>query len=117
MLLGSLGAHLRNAIQGVQQLHQYKLRICSGHFPMTVSLTGNEFIVKNFLGESVPRQVQLVPGVTVKINDKEILVTGPDKEKAGLMAERIEQLCRITNRDLRIFMDGLWITEKAGKPV
>ncbi len=116
-LLGSLAAHLKNLVKGVQEQQVYKLKVCSGHFPMTVTVSGTEFVVKNFLGESVPRTVDVVPGVTIKVNDKEILVTSPDKEKAGLMTERIEQLCRITNRDVRIFMDGIWITEKAGKAV
>lgn len=116
-MVGSFVAHLRNMVRGVQELHIYKLKICSGHFPMSVSVQGNEFVVKNFLGESVPRRISVVPNVTVKVNDKEVLISSPDKAAAGQMAARVEGLCRITNRDLRIFMDGIWLTDKAGKMV
>lgn len=116
-IVGSFAAHIQNSIKGVQEPHLYTLKICSGHFPMSVAVAGQEFVVKNFLGESVPRRVDLVKGVTVKIADKEITVTSPDREAAGLMAAKIESLCRITNRDLRIFMDGIWITSKCGKSI
>lgn len=117
MLIGSFAAHLKNMVRGVEEPFVYILKICSGHFPMNVSISGQEFIVKNFLGESVPRRAQIVKGAEVKINGTEIKVTSLDRELAGLMASRIENLCRITNRDLRIFQDGCYITHKAGKGV
>ncbi len=116
-IIGSFESHLLNIIQGVQQPHVYKLKICSGHFPMTVAVTGKEVVVKNFLGESVPRKISILPGALVTINDKEIVVTGSEKEVAGQMAARIENLCRITNRDKRIFQDGCYIIHKAGKDI
>ncbi len=110
-------AHLKNMIKGVQEPHHYTLKICSGHFPMNVSISGREFVVKNFLGESVPRKVTLPEGVEVKITGTEIDVRSPDKEAAGLAAARMERLCRITNRDIRVFQDGCYILQKAGKAV
>ena len=82
---------------------------------MNVSVTGKELVIKNFLGESVPRRVGITPGAEVKIDGTEILVTSPDKEIAGQVASRIENLCRITNRDIRIFQDGCYIVNKGGK--
>lgn len=116
-IVGSFAAHITNMIKGVQELHAYTLKICSGHFPMSVSVSGTKFTVKNFLGESVPRTTEIMPKVTVKMNDKEIIVSSADKEAAGQTAARIEQLCRISNRDIRIFMDGIWLTDKCGKGV
>lgn len=116
-ILGSFEAHIMNMLQGVQELHQYKLKICSGHFPMTVAVSGDEVVIKNFLGESVPRKAKIVKGAQVKISGTEIIVTSADREAAGQMAARIEQLCRITNRDIRIFQDGCYIVEKVGKAI
>ena len=84
---------------------------------MNVSISGQELIIKNFLGESVPRKVTILPGADVKVNGTEIIVSGSDKEVAGQTAARIENLCRITNRDRRIFQDGCYIIEKAGKSI
>jgi large subunit ribosomal protein L6 len=116
-IIGSFQSHITNMVSGVQSAHVYKLKICSGHFPMNVSVSGEELIIKNFLGESVPRKVKLMPGATVKVEGVEITVTSPDKEAAGQTAAKIESLCRITNRDLRIFQDGCYITQKAGKVI
>ncbi len=114
-VLGAFCAHIKNMIHGVIEPYVYKLQICSGHFPMSLSVSGDEFVIKNFLGESVPRKVQLMKGSDVKITGNEITVISPDKEIAGQNAAKIESLCRITNRDRRIFQDGCYITSKAGK--
>jgi len=114
-ILGSWLAHARNMVQGVQEPHIYHLKICSGHFPMNVSVAGQEFTIKNFLGETVPRKMTLPRGVQVKISGSDIVVSSPDKDAAGLAAAKIESLCRITDRDLRIFQDGCYITRKAGR--
>ena len=116
-MVGSFSSHIKNMIKGVQEPHLYKLKICSGHFPMNVTVSGQEFVIKNFLGESVPRKVTLPKGVEVKISGTDIAVSCADKELAGQAAAKIESLCRITNRDIRIFQDGCHITHKAGKDV
>ena len=116
-IVGSFESHIKNMVKGVLNPHIYTLKICSGHFPMNVSVSGNDFVIKNFLGESVPRKIIIREGVTVKVNGTEIVVTSADKELAGQTAAKIETLCRITNRDRRIFQDGCYITSKAGKEI
>ncbi len=112
-MLGTYQAHLRNMVKGVVEPHIYKLKVCSGHFPMTVTVSGLEFVIKNFLGEAVPRRVKLLAGSDVKITGADITVSSPDIDVAAQNAAKIESLCRITNRDRRIFQDGCYITEKA----
>ena len=116
-MIGTFKAHIKNMIKGTNDGCVYRLKICSSHFPMSVSLKDNEFIVQNFLGESVPRTFKLKPGVDVKIEGEIVTVESPDKELAGQTAASIEQLCRITNRDRRIFQDGIYITEKDSKEI
>jgi len=115
MFIFTMIAHLKNMFKGVTEGFEYKLKICSGHFPMNVSLKGDEFVVKNYLGEKIPRVLKIKSGADVKISEPEIVVTGIDKEIVGQVAADIEQLTRITNRDIRIFQDGIYIIEKAGK--
>lgn len=114
-MIGSFEAHIVNMVKGVTEPHIYVLKICSGHFPMTVTVSGQELSIKNFLGEAVPRKVELIKGVDVKVNGVEITVSSVDKEAAGLVAARIENVCRITNRDRRIFQDGCYMIKKAGR--
>ncbi len=114
-MIGTFEAHIANMVKGVEEPHLYKLKVCSGHFPMNVAISGKEFVIKNFLGEAVPRKVLIIPNVDVKVNGNDVTVSCPDIELAGRMASLIENLCRITNRDRRIFQDGCYMTEKTGK--
>ncbi len=112
-MIGTYESHIKNMIKGAQENFIYKLKICSGHFPMNVSVSGNSIAVKNFLGEKHPRKVDFSAKVAVKINGAEIEVSSVSKELAGQTAGKIEKLCAITNRDRRIFQDGIYITHKA----
>jgi len=116
-ILSSFVAHIKNMVKGVKEVYVYKLKVCSGHFPITATVSGEDFIVKNFLGESVSRKTKIIKGAEVKVNGAEVTVSSPSKEVAGQTAARIENLCRITNRDLRIFQDGIYMTQKAGKDI
>lgn len=108
----TMQSHIKNMLKGANENYIYKLKICSSHFPMTVNVDNGKLVVKNFLGEAKARTLTLKQGVDVKIEGTEIIVESPDKELAGLTAGAIEQVCRITNRDRRIFQDGIYIIEK-----
>src|SRR3989344_1778401 len=41
-VMGSFAAHIKNMVRGVQDVFVYKLKICSGHFPMNVTVAGGE---------------------------------------------------------------------------
>ena len=115
MNIGTFKAHLNNMIKGVTEGHSYKLKICSSHFPMTVKAENNTVSIKNYLGEVHPRIVKIVQGANVKIEGDIITVESADIEVAGQTAGSIEKATRITNRDRRIFQDGIFIVEKKGK--
>jgi len=110
-------AHVKNILKGVAEGFVYKMKICSSHFPMTVTVENEEVVIKNFLGEKIPRRAKIIQGVDVKIEGDIILLEGVDKETTSQTATRIEQATRITNRDRRVFQDGCFITEKAGKAI
>ena len=113
----TIKAHIKNMIKGCQEGYIYLLKICSSHFPMNVSVSGNKLQIKNLLGEKVPRELILKEGADVKINGEIIEVTGTDKELVSQVAADIEILTKVKNKDRRIFQDGIYITSKDGKPV
>ena len=112
-IINTFRAHVNNMIKGVQEPFQYEVKICSSHFPMSVKIEGKELVVKNFYGEKVPRRADIMEGVKVNIDGDLIKIEGSDIEKVGQTAANFEKSTRITNRDRRIFQDGLWIIKKA----
>lgn len=116
-LVKSYVAHIKNMIQGSLVGHKYTLKVCSGHFPINVSVSNGQLIVKNFLGEKVPRVLKLKENAVVKVEGDMIVVEGPSKEITGQVSADIEQLTRRTGYDSRIFQDGIWIVSKSNKEV
>lgn len=118
-IIKTIKSHIKNMIIGLSNPWSYKLEICYSHFPISVSIDKNkkQIIIKNFFGENKPRVVKLLDGVDVEIKGNIIQVLSCDKELAGRQAALIEGATRITNRDRRIFQDGIWIIEKANKPI
>ncbi len=114
-MIGSLTAHIKNMIKGSLQSHMYTLKICSGHFPMNVAVSANKLVVKNFLGEKVPRVLQLKEGASVKVEGELVYVTSLNKETAGQVSADIEQLTRRPGYDTRVFQDGIYLVNKDGK--
>ncbi len=116
-MVATMKAQIKNAVEGVKNNNEYKMKVCSSHFPIQVSMEGQTFIVKNYFGEKVPRKTTLTKDVQVKIAADKITITGPDVEKVGQTAGKIEEVCRITNRDRRRFQDGIYLTERNGNSI
>ena len=114
MMLKTFKAHLNNMLNGVKEKYIYKLKVCSSHFPMTVTKEGDKVTVKNFLGEKIPRVGRIMENTEVEIKGQDITVTSNNKELAGQTAANIERSTRLTNKDRRRFQDGIFIVEKAG---
>ncbi len=116
-LVNTFRAHIKNMLKGANETYSYKLKICSGHFPMNVSVKDRDFIVKNFFGEKIPRVLKIKEGANVKVEGDVVVVESLDKELASQVAADIEQLVRRTKYDTRIFQDGLYIISKGDKEI
>jgi len=114
-IVGSLRAHVVNLLKGVTDGHVYRLKVCYTHFPINVSVAGRKLIVKNLLGEKIPRVLELAENVKVKVEGAEVFVESPSKEAAGLVAGSIERLTKRSSYDTRVFADGIYITHKDGR--
>ena len=111
-MINTISAHINNMIRGVQKKFEYKLKICFSHFPFSVEIKGNEAIIKNFLGEKIPRKLKI--SGEVDINKDIITIKSVDKELAGQIAANFEQATKIRAKDKRVFQDGCHIISKDG---
>lgn len=111
-MIGTISAHIRNMINGLEEGFVYKMEICNVHFPMNVKVEGEKMIIKSFLGEVRERSANILPKTRVEINGKEIIISSPDKEAAGQTAANIEKATKLKGKDRRIFQDGIFITQK-----
>jgi large subunit ribosomal protein L6 len=111
-LVNTISSHVRNMIKGVTQGYTYKLKIVFVHFPMTVRVQGLRFVIQNFIGERQPRYADIVSGVDVRVEGEDVIVEGADIEKVAQTAANIQQATKIRKKDLRKFMDGIYVYSK-----
>ncbi|KAK4226911.1 ribosomal protein L6, alpha-beta domain-containing protein [Podospora fimiseda] len=113
---------INNLIIGVTKGYKYKMRYVYAHFPINVNLeqnseTGNwEVEIRNFVGEKLVRRVVMQPGVEVeasKAQKDELILFGNSVEAVSQSAADIQQICRVRNKDIRKFLDGIYVSEKS----
>jgi len=112
---------VNNMIIGVTQGFKYKMRYVYAHFPINVNLdkdndTGLWVVeIRNFLGEKLIRRVQMAEGVDVEASKNvkdELVLTGNSLENVSQSAADIQQICRVRNKDIRKFLDGIYVSER-----
>lgn len=108
-----------NLITGVTKGYKYKMRYVYAHFPINVNVIeedGQKFVeIRNFLGEKRVRKVKITEGVTVEqsanVKD-ELVLSGSSLEAVSQNAADIQQICRVRNKDIRKFLDGIYVSER-----
>ena len=110
--IGTFSSHVRNMFHGVTTGWEYEMEIFYSHFPMQVRVDDGAVVIENFLGERAPRRTSIHGETQVSIEDERVVLSGPDKEAVGQTAADIEQLTNITDKDTRVFQDGVYITQK-----
>ncbi|KAI4135809.1 MAG: hypothetical protein LQ347_000355 [Umbilicaria vellea] len=112
---------INNLIIGVTRGFKYKMRYVYAHFPINVNIEKNsetglyDVDIRNFIGEKIVRRVTMQPGVDVEPSKNvkdEIQLTGNSLENVSQSAADIQQICRVRNKDIRKFLDGLYVSER-----
>ena len=109
--VGTFESHITNMVHGVTEGWEYSMGVFYSHFPMQVSVQGDEVVIENFLGERAPRRTPVRGDTEVSVDGEELTISGPNIEDVGQTAADIEQLTRVSDKDTRVFQDGVYITQ------
>jgi len=113
--IGTFESHIENMFHGVIEGWEYEMEVFYSHFPMQVNVEGDDVVIENFLGEKAARRTTVHGDTDVSVDGEELTITGPDIEAVGQTAADIEQLTRINDKDVRVFQDGVYITQKPNR--
>ncbi|MGC8574153.1 MAG: 50S ribosomal protein L6 [Thermoplasmata archaeon] len=111
-VIGTWRSIISSLFIGVTKGYIYTMKIVYAHFPVKVTVKGNEITLDNFLGEKSPRKLILNADVKVNIKGDIVTLEGNDLETLGNAAARIEKLSKIKGFDPRVFQDGIYIVKK-----
>ncbi|ATY61457.1 ribosomal L6 [Cordyceps militaris] len=112
---------ISNMIIGVTKGFKYKMRYVYAHFPINVNVEQSkdtglwEVEIRNFIGEKIVRRVVMAEGVDAVISTSqkdELVLSGNSIENVSQSAADIQQICKVRNKDIRKFLDGLYVSEK-----
>jgi large subunit ribosomal protein L6 len=108
----TIATHIKNMIKGVKEGFTYKLKMVYVHFPMTVSVEENRIRIQNFIGERNPRFAKIVGDVDVTVVGEDVIVKGIGLESVAQTAANIQQATKIRRKDVRKFIDGIYVYSK-----
>ena len=104
-------------ILGVTRGFRYTMRLVYAHFPINIAIENGGKIVeiRNFLGEKRVRTVKMLEGVSInrskEIKDQ-LIIEGNDIEMVSRSAAHIHQSCLVRKKDIRKFLDGIYVDGK-----
>merc|ERR1712048_1211288 len=110
-------SHITNLCNGVTKGYKYKMRAVYAHFPINCAISegGTLVEVRNFLGEKYTRRVRMHDGVKCensKAQKDELIISGNSIEAVSQSAALIQQSTTVKNKDIRKFLDGVYVSEK-----
>ncbi|EIM88316.1 ribosomal protein L6 [Stereum hirsutum FP-91666 SS1] len=115
--LRTIKSLILNMITGVTKGFLYKMRAVYAHFPINciIQADGRAVEIRNFLGEKTVRHVDMLSGVTIsesKTQKDELILEGADIDMVSQSAASIQGICRVRNKDIRKFLDGIYVSDK-----
>jgi len=115
---------VKKMIVGVNQGYRYKMRLVYAHFPINVSIVntemkdgvemGKRIEVRNFVGQKEVFCSDMMGESWVRMGEMrdEIYVEGIDLRDVSQSASRIHLSCRVKKKDIRKFLDGVYVWAK-----
>ena len=119
--LRTFSSHVNNMIVGVRQKFRFKMRLVYSHFPINANIVdgGKRIEIRNYLGEKIVRIVDAVGDSKIEKSNStkdELIIEGTDIEAVGRTCSLIHGICLCKKKDIRKFLDGIYVSEAAAIP-
>ena len=114
-ILYTLRSHITNMIKGVTSGFRYKMHEVHKHFPIDLQIKDNAVNIIKYLGQRDIKVIPLPEGITCQKNPKnpsELWFDGIDCDALGCTRSKVFQSCYPKNKDIRKFLDGVFISER-----
>ena len=113
----SVKSAIENMFTGVTKGYEYHMRLAYAHFPINTHIPNDKssIEIRNYIGERQIRRITMLPGVTIEkgkdVKD-ELILSGNDVDLVSLSAALIQQSCQAKKKDIRMFLDGIYVSER-----
>ena len=114
-ILYTLRSHISNMITGVTSGYRYKMHEVHKHFPIDLQVKDNAVNIIKYLGQRDVKVIPLPEGVSCQKNPKnpsELWFDGIDCDQLGCTCSKVFQSCYPKDKDIRKFLDGIFISER-----
>jgi len=114
-VLYTLRSHITNLIKGVTSGFRYKMHEVHKHFPIDLQIKDNAVNIIKYLGQRDIKVIPIPEGITCTKNPKdpsELWFDGIDPDLLGCTCSKVFQSCYPKNKDIRKFLDGVFISER-----
>jgi len=113
----TIQGHIKNMVVGVTKGFRYKMKLVYAHFPInaTVLEEGKVLQVFHYIGQKQKRRIKVMPGVKIEEpagTKDELWIEGSDIMRVSQSAASIWQSCRVKDKDIRKFLDGIYVYAK-----
>ena len=114
-VLYTLRSHITNLIKGVTSGFRYKMHEVHKHFPIDLQIKDNAVNIIKYLGQRDIKVIPIPEGIKCTKNPKdpsELWFDGIDPDLLGCTCSKVFQSCYPKNKDIRKFLDGVFISER-----
>ena len=95
------------------------MRLVYSHFPINaiVAKDNNSITIRNFLGGKQDKIIDMIGQTKVKLTPNtevkdELVFEGVDNAALSLCCARVSQVCKPGRKDVRKFLDGIYVSAK-----
>merc|ERR1711907_130472 len=119
-VIKTVTSHVQNMIDGVTKGFRYRMKMVYAHFPTNAQIGagGKDVDIVNFIGQKVKFHIDALEGVEIERDAKEntqLVIHGNDIENVSRTCALISQSCAVKKKDIRKFLDGIYVSDKGFK--